>query len=101
MPAGLLIQTCQLAHTALSRCPPLLCSDTAALCSLLHELLSALCLKWHQYGAFFQVNEGQLTMLNFPKKASTRQKLIVFLFLVDLFLVDLFTVPMLLDRVEE
>ncbi len=32
---------------------------------------------------FFQVNEGQLTSLNFPKKASTRQKLRAFLFLTD------------------
>ncbi len=40
---------------------------------------------------FFQVNERQLTLLNFPKVASIRQKLIVLLFLVDLFRVDLFT----------
>ncbi len=40
---------------------------------------------------FFQVNEGQLTLLNFPKEASTRQKLRAFLFLVDLFRVDLLT----------
>ncbi len=31
------------------------------------------------------VNEGQLNLLNFPKEASNRQKLIVFQFLVDLF----------------
>ncbi len=40
---------------------------------------------------FVRVNEGQLTLLNFAKEASTRQKLIVFLFLVDLFDVDSFT----------
>ncbi len=39
----------------------------------------------------FQVNGGWLTLLNFPKEASTRQKLIAFLFLVDFFCVDLFT----------
>ncbi len=44
----------------------------------------------HGHG-FFQVNEGQLTLLNFLKEASTRQKLIAFLFLVDLFRLDLFT----------
>ncbi len=39
----------------------------------------------------FLVNEEHLTLLNFPKEESTRQKLISFLFLVDLFHVDLFT----------
>ncbi len=44
---------------------------------------------------FFWVDEAQLTLFSFPfvlfcfpKKASTRQKLIAFLFLVDLFRVD-------------
>ncbi len=31
------------------------------------------------------MNEGQLTLLNFPKEASIREKLVAFLFLVDLF----------------
>ncbi len=41
---------------------------------------------------FFQVNEGQLTLLNFPKEAMKRQKFRVFLFLEDLFHLDLFTI---------
>ncbi len=40
--------------------------------------------------SLFQVYERQLTLLNFPKEASTREKL-MFLFLVDLHRVDLFT----------
>ncbi len=36
-------------------------------------------------------DDGQLTLFNIPKETSTRQKLKLFLFLVDLFCVDLFT----------
>ncbi len=70
-------------------------------CSAQTPLRSALCFKDYcqhlvqvapiKCCCFFWVNEGQLTFLNFPKEASTRQTLTVFLFLVDLFHVDLFT----------
>ncbi len=40
---------------------------------------------------FWGVNEEQLTLFRFPEEASTRQKLIVLLFLVDLFCMELFT----------
>ncbi len=40
---------------------------------------------------FFGVNEGQLTLLSFPKEANTRQRLIAFLFPADLFHVNLIT----------
>ncbi len=39
---------------------------------------------------FFQVNDGQLNLLNFPKEASTRQKLRSFLLPMDSLCVDLF-----------
>ncbi len=86
---------CQLMHTALCLPPPPLCSDAAALCSLFHRLhfkdfvrdLMKCCVL---FLFFIAVNEGQLILLNFSKEASTTQKLIMFLFLVDLFCVDLF-----------
>ncbi len=54
--------------------------------TLLHSALCFMdyCQHFVQYGSnkvFFQVNEGQLTLLNFPKEAMKRQKLRVFLFL--------------------
>ncbi len=82
-------------HTALCLTTALLCSDPAALCSLLQGLLSALCLGWLQQRIsclfVFWANEGQLTLFNFPKEASTRQKLRAFLFLVDLFTLSMST----------
>ncbi len=76
-------------HTALCLSPSPLCSDNATLCSLLHGLQQLV--RDDSNEGFLKVNEEKVTSFSFPKEASTRQKLIVFLFLVDLFRVDLFT----------
>ncbi len=62
---------------ALLRCCCALLSASWINVRTLFEIVSIKC--------FLRMNEGQLTLLNFPKEASTRQKLIAFLFLVDLF----------------
>ncbi len=81
------MSTC--AHSAVSVPSPALVKHRCALLSASGITVSTL-FKMAPLGCFFQVNEGKLTLLNFPKEGSTRQKLIVFLFLVDLFCVDLF-----------
>ncbi len=55
---------------------------------VLFFLLVLLCLFVCFWGG---LNEGQLTLLNFPKEASTRQKLTALQLLVNLFHVDLFS----------
>ncbi len=64
-----------------------------------HSLHTALCFRDYIVRTLFEmppikclleVNEGKLTLLNLPKEASTRQKLMPFLFLVDLSGVDFF-----------
>ncbi len=78
-----LIWACQLMHTGL--CLPLPHFTQTPLCS-------ALCfMDYCQNFVWDGSSKGQLTLLNFTKEASTRQRLIAFLFLVDVFHVDLFT----------
>ncbi len=89
-----LVWACQLpAHSAVPA-PSLLCSDSCTLLSASWITVSNLFERVPK-GFFvvcffnFRVNEEKLIFLNFPKEASTRQKLRLFLFLLDLFLVNL------------
>ncbi len=75
-------QSAKAAAAALLMCSSCYASRTQAI-SLLIDLHPVQ--RWTDTNIHLESRKGQLTLFNFPKKASTRQKLIVFLFLEDLF----------------
>ncbi len=78
-----------LLHAQSCSSSPRSASDTTVLCLMDYSVITVF--NMVPIKCFSDVNKGKLTLFCFPKEASTRQKLTVFLFLVDLFNVDLFT----------
>ncbi len=78
-----LICACQLcAHSAVHAPSPTLLRHRCTLLSASQITVSIL-FEMAPIKCLFQLNEGHLTWLHFPKEASSRQQLRAFLFLVD------------------